>query len=140
MSQIYEFFILNKSGQCLFYEDFVANTTIEKFKEDKQERGRLKNINGIAEGLKIFAKNLGMISGNKLRSFITQKYKYNFFESASGLKFIILSSETAKDLSETLSYLYTDVYIEYVNRNPLYVKDTIIEIPAFRDKVKEVFK
>ena len=140
MSQIYEIFILNKDGHCLFYEDFVASTTIEKFKEDKQERGRLKNINGIAEGLKIFAKKLGMITGNKLRSFITQKYRFNFFESASGLKFIILSSESAKDLTETLSYLYTDVYIEYVNRNPLYVKDTIIDIQAFRDKVREVLK
>ena len=137
MSQFFEFFLINFAGKCLFYEDFIENSSIDKFNNDNNEIARLKNIVGISIALKAFSCRMSPTPRASFKSFTTGKYKLSFYESASGLKFILISAVDDIDYTSKLQTIYSDIYMEYVNRNPLYEKDNVIEFQIFRDKIKE---
>ena len=137
MSQYYEFILLNFAGKCLFYEDFIGNSTIEKIMNDKNEIARLKNIYGMSIALKAFSSRMSHTPITTFKSFTTGKYKYSIYETGSSLRFILISAVDDIDYTSKLQTIYTDIYMEYVNRNPLYEKDSVIGFQIFRDKIKE---
>ena len=137
---VYEFFLLNAVGKCLLYEDFQGSNTLEKMLADKKEEGRLKHIYGISIALKSFSRGMSPKPINNFRSFSTNKYKYSLFETPTGLRFIIITSVDDNDYTDVLKYIYANIYLEYVNRNPLYEKDSVITFPIFREKLKETIK
>ena len=49
----------------------------------------------------------------------TNKYKLHFFETATGLKFIMNTDTSVGDIRDVLWDIYSKVYVEYVVRNPL---------------------
>lgn len=55
-----------------------------------------------------------------LKGFATNSYKLHFFESASRVKIVLLTEPNAPDLQETLRSIYSDIYVEYVVKNPRY--------------------
>jgi hypothetical protein len=140
MVVIYEFFVINAPGTCLYYEDFVGSNTLEKINADKGEQDRVKNINGISIAIKAFSKGMSPTQINNFKSFATSKYKYNLFEVPSGLKMIILSPVDEIDYSDLLKSIYCFLYLEYVTRNPMYEKDSLITSTQFRDKLREMIK
>lgn len=140
MATVYEFFVLNALGKCLFYEDFKGTNTLDKILNDKQELGRLKNIYGISIAIKSFAKGMSPKPINNFRSFSTNKYKYNIYETATGLRFIMFTSVDDTDFTDLLKYIYSSIFLEYVNRNPLYEKDSVITYPIFKEKLREAIK
>jgi Transport protein particle (TRAPP) complex subunit len=137
---VYELFIINAPGKCLYYEDYIGNNTLEKINNEKSEQDRLKNIHGIAQAIKHFAKGLSPSPINNFKSFSTTKYKYNIFESASSLRFVLLTSVDETDYTELLRYIYSNLYLEYVVRNPLYEKDSVITSTIFKEKLREAMK
>lgn len=140
MVLIYEFFVINAPGTCLYYEDFVGNNTLEKINADKNEGDRLKHINGISIAIKAFSTKMSPTQINNFKSFATSKYKYNLFEVPSGLKFIILSPVDEIDYSELLKSIYCFLYLEHVSRNPMYEKDSVITSTLFKEKLKDMIK
>lgn len=52
-------------------------------------------------------------------SYTTSKYKLHYFESATGLKFVLNTDTSAGNLSDELWHLYSKIYVEYVTKNPL---------------------
>ena len=136
----YEFFILNAVGKCLFYEDFKGSNTLEKIMSERGEQDRLKNIFGISIAIKSFSKGMSPRPINNFKSFATNKYKYNIFESATGLRFVMFTSVDDTDHSDVLRHIYGNIFLEYVNRNPLYEKDSLITFPVFREKLREAIK
>ncbi len=137
---VYEFFLMNALGKCLFYEDFQGSFTLEKLLADKKENGRLKHIYGISIALKSFSRGMSPKPINNFRNFSTNKYKYSLFETATGLRFILLTSVDENDYSDVLKHIYSNIFLEYVNRNPLYEKDSLITYPIFREKLREAIK
>lgn len=137
---LYEFFVINAPGECLFYEDFISGQPLEKLLADKTETGRLKHVHGISIAVKAFAKNMSPTPINAFKSFSTAKYKYSIYDLPSGLKFILLTSVDNLDYTDVLKFIGKELFMEYVLRNPLYEKDTQIKIPAFREKVIEALK
>jgi hypothetical protein len=140
MVVVYELFILNAAGKCLYYEDFIGPNTLEKINNDKGEQDRLKNISGISIAIRAFSKGMSPTPINNFKSFSTTKYKYSLYESATGLKLILLTAIDETDYSEMLKSIYFNLYLEYVNRNPLYEKDSTITVPIFKEKLREVIK
>lgn len=74
------------------------------------------------------------------KSFKTNQYKFNMFETGNDLRFIIFSN-----LKEDIDYTSTfqklwDCYIESVKKNYLYEQDEIINIPKFKESTNTVFK
>ena len=52
-------------------------------------------------------------------SYSTSKYKLHYFETATGLKFVINTDNSIGNLSDELWHLYSKIYVEYVVKNPL---------------------
>src|SRR5690349_14280670 len=57
---------------------------------------------------------------DSFNSYSTSTYKLHYFETATGLKFVITTDPKVPSLQQYLSKLYSEIYVEYVTKNPLY--------------------
>lgn len=55
----------------------------------------------------------------------------HYFESASGLKFVITTDPKVPSLQLFLAKLYSDVYVEYAIKNPFYKLGDYISCTSF---------
>jgi hypothetical protein len=74
------------------------------------------------------------------RYFKTNQYKFNMFETANNLRFIIFSSlkDDTIDFTVVFGQLFQH-YIDFVKRNFLYEQDDYINIPKFKDYTNGLF-
>ena len=56
---------------------------------------------------------------NFLKSFATENYRAHYFETLSGLKFVLLTDPTIEDMQRHLHEIYSNFYVEFVAKNPL---------------------
>jgi len=61
----------------------------------------------------------------------TSTYKLNYFESASGFRFILCTDFKAGDMREVLRHIYADIFVEHLTKNPLWVAEEPISCNAF---------
>ncbi|KYN39481.1 Trafficking protein particle complex subunit 1 [Trachymyrmex septentrionalis] len=70
----------------------------------------------------------------------TSKYTLHYFETPSGLKFVLNTDNASQNARELLQQLYREVYLEYVVKNPLCQLNEPIQSELFKMKVDELFK
>lgn len=75
--------------------------------------GMIFSIKSLLSRLSTNSKKEGFVS------YKTSKYKLHFFESATGLKFVLNTDVSVGNLSEALWHIYSKIYVEYVVKNPL---------------------
>lgn len=68
-------------------------------------------------------------------SFNTNYYKLHFFETPSGLKFVLNTSLNVDSLRDSLQYIYNSIYVEYVVKNPLCSLNSAIKSEIFKEKI-----
>lgn len=78
----------------------------------------------------------GVIPGMP-KFFITDTYALHYYETLTGLRFVLTTSNDFGDLdvSAHLSHIYANIFVQYVVNNPLYTPLTPITIPAFTTKL-----
>lgn len=70
------------------------------------------------------------------RSFCTDAYQLHYFESATGLRFVLTTSiRGAGDLTDTLRRIYREVYVSCASKNPMYRAGTSVASEAFRKRL-----
>lgn len=70
----------------------------------------------------------------------TDKYSLHYFETASGLRFVITTDTLSTGVKELLQQLYAKVFVEYAVRNPLWTPGTQITSLLFKTKLDEFIK
>jgi len=50
----------------------------------------------------------------------TNAYRLHYFETASGLRFVLTTDLATGDMREVLRYIYAQIYVECLVKNPLY--------------------
>jgi len=129
----YNLYIFNREGTCLFYQEW------SRPKDVKQGAGTAlddqKMMFGLFFSLKTFAAAMDpKVSDSKpqlgaplnigtscsFRSFRTNNYKLHFMESPSGVKIVFNTDQNVGNLQDHLAYIYNNLYVEYVMKNPLY--------------------
>jgi hypothetical protein len=75
-------------------------------------------------------------------SYKTSKYRLNYFETPSSLKFIMNTdfSVTHPIVRDLLKTVYGQVYVEFALKNPMYVPGEPITSELFTTKLDQVIK
>lgn len=61
----------------------------------------------------------------------TNTFKLNYYEPPSGLRFILTTDLVAGDMRESLRHIYSNIYVEYLSKNPLWKPDEELTCPLF---------
>lgn len=124
-------YIFDRDGVCLYYHEWLRTKPVSEGAGNQADDQ--KGMFGLFFSLKTFTAAMdpkakaGTQLGAPLRigescsfwSFRANNYKLHFFETLSGLKFVMNTDENAGDLRELMHYVYTSIYVELVTKNPL---------------------
>lgn len=82
----------------------------------KNSEDSAKLLFGALFSLRNIARKLGdeFEEENTLNSYSTSKYRAHFYESASGLRFCILSDPKTQHLQNVLKEIYSNFYVEHI--------------------------
>ena len=69
--------------------------------------------------------------------YTTSHYKLNFFKTCTGLYFLLLTSVSQYTFTRVLKYIYSNIYIELVCKNPLAKPNERILSPKFSTTLKQ---
>lgn len=141
-------YIFNRNGVCLHYHVWMRPHTTLSQQQDQ------KLMFGLLFSLKSFTAKMDPIGGNKgnlgmpslpgqgcsFHSFRTNTYKLSFMESPSGIKLILVTDPRMGDLREALKYIYNNIYVEYVVKNPLYTPGQPFKCELFNATLDQYVK
>ncbi|KAK3828136.1 MAG: TRAPP complex subunit bet5 [Benniella sp.] len=82
-----------------------------------EEEGKL--VYGVVYSLRNLVKKLGTSHQEGFIAYKTSHYKLHFFETLTGLKFVLNSDPGVESLQSALRQIYTQLYVEHVVKNPL---------------------
>jgi hypothetical protein len=66
----------------------------------------------------------------------TSTYKLHYFESASGLRFVMTTDLAVADMRENLRHIYSQIYVEFVTKNPMWRPGEPITNPLFEKNIE----
>ncbi|XP_054880749.1 trafficking protein particle complex subunit 1 isoform X2 [Poeciliopsis prolifica] len=92
---VHNLYIFDRNGSCLFYNEWNR-----------------KKQAGISKDERIPRKD-GFLS------FQTSKYRLHYYETASGLKFVMNTDLSVSNARDTLQHIYSNLYVDLVVKNPL---------------------
>ena len=112
---IFNLYIFDKDCTCLYYREWVRNKEagICRDEEFKLMYGMIFSIKSLLSRLSHKSSREGFVS------YTTSQYKLHYFESATGLMFVLNTDNNVGSLSDELWHLYSKIYVEYVIKNPL---------------------
>ncbi|KAI9360471.1 Sybindin-like protein [Zopfochytrium polystomum] len=92
-----------------------------------------KLVYGVVFSLKnMVSKLLPRKNSEGFLSYKTSTYKLHYFETPSCLRFVLTTDPASDNMRETLRQIYSDIYVEYVVKNPLVKHGGVIRNELFR--------
>ena len=113
----------------LFYKEFSRPAGVKDMKEEH------KLMFGFLFSLKQLVGKMSPKKGGGFYACSTNAYKLHYFETASGLRFVLTTDLAAADMREALRYIYSQIFVEYLTKNPLYQPGELISCPLFIQKL-----
>ncbi|CAB3397907.1 unnamed protein product [Caenorhabditis bovis] len=99
---IFNMYIFNREGKCLFYDEWFRSKLSDMKAEEEH-----KLVFGMMTAMKLFAEQLSGSDVNQSINFYkTSTYKMTFFESPTGVKLILNTDPNASGVRELLQKLY----------------------------------
>ncbi|KAI9094131.1 Sybindin-like protein, partial [Phlyctochytrium arcticum] len=96
-----------------------------------------KLVYGVVFSLRNLVNKLISKPGEGFLSYKTNAYRLHYFETPTGLKFVMNTDPHMDSMRETLRTIYSHIYVEYVTRNPLHTFDTPIRNDLFRQNLQK---
>lgn len=131
---VYCFYLFDRAGTCLCYHEWQRAVAVHDAGDDQ------KNMFGMLFALRTFSIKLAP-AGSPLsgvpKFFKTDVYALHYFETPTGLRFVLTTGSDfgTVDVARHLREIYSEVYVEFVVKNPLYKKGTIIKSELFLSKL-----
>lgn len=124
---VYNIYIFNKNGTCLFYKSWNAKKT-KSLPEDQE----FKLMYGMIFSIKSFISRMSdKTSKDSFVSYKTSQYKLHYYESPTGIKIILNTDVNVGRLQDTLQHIYRKIFVEYVTCNPQCKQDCWVESELF---------
>lgn len=116
---IYSFYLFDRHCNCIYSREWSYKGEGSVNKSNDSDAAKL--LFGLVYSLKNISTKLGSSAGtvNLLKSFATQNYRIHLYETASGLRFCLISDVGLDNLQLVLHKLYTDIYLRTVVYNSL---------------------
>ena len=117
MSLVYNFYIFDRHGDCLFYKEWNRPTgTPESGNEGDQ-----KLMFGLLFSLKHFVQNLSLReTPDPMQVLETRRTTLHIFETATGLRFVINTNKRVRNMQNSLRKIYHSLYVTHVKKNCLH--------------------
>jgi len=133
---IHNLYIFDRNGILVYYGEWNRKKvpSMSKEEEGKLVYGMIISLRGVIEKVSPLD-----IKDNSFH-YRTSKYKMNFWESPSGVKFVMNTDLNSPNVKELLKTIYMQVYVEYVVKNPLCVQGELISSELFAQKLDEIVK
>jgi|LauGreSuBDMM15SN_2_FD.fasta_scaffold528170_1 hypothetical protein len=143
---LYNMYIFSRSGKCLWYKEWSRPQNTLPDDPDEERKlvyGMLFSLKDLAAKLSPSTSSDGSsgTSGEGLHLLKTNAFTLHHFQAPTGLVFVLNTDNEVPDQFNTLKHIYTNIFIEYVSRSPLYHRadpDEPISLPVFDAKVEEV--
>ncbi|KAK9763712.1 Trafficking protein particle complex subunit BET5 [Basidiobolus ranarum] len=156
---IYNLYIFDRHCDCIFYQswhkqrqsfqsslssrdpDLTDKMTLNESQEPLDEE-ESKLVYGVILSLRNFANKLSPKQpGDGFLSYRTNTYKLHYYETLSGLKFVLMSDPGVDNMREALRQIYGQIYVEFVVKNPLIKVDReFITNEHFRNALNRYIK
>ncbi|KAG4095054.1 Sybindin-like protein [Neocallimastix lanati (nom. inval.)] len=156
---IYNFYLFNRHCKCIYYANWQNDNddiSLSTKNNDMKWEEEAKLVYGVVYSLRNLCRKLSTVNGvpeknekegemeEEDRGFLSYKtnaYKLHYYETPSGLKFVICTDPRTPNLQDMLHQIYRDIYVEYVIKNPLYQSDNdYINNELFKTKLHEFIK
>lgn len=126
---IFSFYIFDRHCNCIYHREYVHERKGDGKINQDNDSDSSKLLFGIIFSLKNVSSRLGDTPEkmNLLKSFSTLKYRVHVRESASGLKFVVVTDTPVDNLQSVLQELYGNFYVRNVAFNALSPVDFGVE-------------
>eukprot|EP00698_Gefionella_okellyi_P003043 TRINITY_DN12864_c0_g1_i1.p1 TRINITY_DN12864_c0_g1~~TRINITY_DN12864_c0_g1_i1.p1 ORF type:complete len:141 (-),score=14.04 TRINITY_DN12864_c0_g1_i1:498-920(-) len=123
---LYSLYIYDRTGTCLFYEQWQRKRQAVNLKEEQ------KLVYGLLFILKQFSQKLSPKQPTDgFQRFTTNTYKMHYLETPSGIRFVITTDTSVGDLKDVLRHIYGQFFVELVVKSPSYQPGAPIQTEGF---------
>eukprot|EP00750_Incisomonas_marina_P000920 INCI10726.1.p2 GENE.INCI10726.1~~INCI10726.1.p2 ORF type:complete len:183 (+),score=32.32 INCI10726.1:119-667(+) len=117
MPLVYNFYIFDRHGECLFFREWNRPKGAPKhgYVEDQ------KLMFGLLFSLKQFVQNLSLrVDTDPMQMLETRRTTLHIFQTATGLRFVISTSKRVTNIQNSLRKIYYSLYVRHVKKNALH--------------------
>lgn len=133
---IFNLYIFDRQGTCLYYSEW-KRTHDSGISRDEE----YKLLYGMIFSIKSFSVRMSPLDQKDgFQSFTTNKYKMNFYETASGIKILLNTDPNVGSIRDTLHEIYKTIFVEYVVKNALCPPDQPITSELFQTKLDDYIR
>ena len=134
---VYNIYIFNKNGTCLYYKAWNAKKTNKSLSQDEE----FKLMYGMIFSIKSFISRMSeKTSKDSFVSYKTSHYKLHYYESPTGIKIILNTDTGLGNLHNTLQHIYRKIFVEYVTFNSECKPDCWVESELFASELNQYVK
>lgn len=110
---VYNMYIFNRVGHCLYYREWKNSRTND---EEKQRLvyGSLYSINELVSKMSWKNPKDGMLTIK------TNVFTMHQFHTASGLRFVLNTDNNSGDLRQNMYHIYASIWVECVSKSPMW--------------------
>lgn len=129
---VYSFYLFDRAGTCLYYRAWNREHRALSPVDDE------KTMFGMLFALRTFTIKLAPSGGVGVpRYYATDCYALHYFETPTGLRFVLTTTKDfgSVDIARHLREIYSEIYVEFVVKNPLYRRGTVISSELFSTKL-----
>ncbi|XP_014269550.1 trafficking protein particle complex subunit 1 [Maylandia zebra] len=128
---VHNLYIFDRNGNCLYYNEWnrKKQAGISKEEEFKLMYGMLFSIRSFVSKMSPLDMKEGFLS------FQTSKYRLHYYETPSGLKFVLNTDLSVTNARDTLQHIYSNLYVELIVKNPVCTSTQTLESELFSSRL-----